>query len=581
MKKISLFKKIWMIAKPFKYSFILSYTVLLIELVFNQIMPLFLANVINAAVYKTDMKLFFSASLFYMLVFIGYQACGFIQLQLWQVLNNKYVYNLRVKCYDKILNLKAKTLSDIKTGDMLQIINGDTMEFHHIIQRYAMRIVNAGIGTVVSLIIIAFLKWEIALIVAILIPASVLLTNKIKKKMKSVSEEIRNKQGSYNSWLMEIFKGFREIKLFAAEQNTSRIFTDKNKDLIDSNIKQVKLQFGSEQIINLIYFVSQIIFYIICAFFVADKSIDIGEYVAIAAYYTMVSGSFQRILRDNMQFQSRQVSVERVFRLLENDYENETDLIDIEITKGEISINELSFAYKENLNIIKNLNYTINSGEKIGVAGESGVGKSTLAHIFIKLFAPDKGSVIIDGQDLKNCSYHSVRKNIGIVSQDTIIFDGSVKDNICFDKNVSDDVIWETLDKAYLKAEIERLPDGLNTTLGKDGINLSGGQNQRLAIARMLYKNPKIVILDEATSALDEDSEKIVQKALDQLTKGRTSIVISHRLNSIINADRILVLQDGEIVGDDSYDKLIKSNSAFISMFSAQAKRLEAASDEI
>lgn len=581
MKKISLFKKIWMIAKPFKWSFILSYAVLLIELIFNQIMPLFLANVVDAAVYKTDMKLFFSASLFYMLIFIGHQACGFIQLQLWQILNNKYVYNLRVKCYEKILNLEATTLADIKTGDMLQTINGDTMEFHHIIQRYAMRIVNAGIGTVVSLIIVAFLKWEIAIMIAVLIPFSVLITNKIKKKMKAVSGEIRNKQGNYSSWLMEIFKGFREIKLFAAEQNISRIFSDKNKELIASNIKQVKLQFSSDQIINLIYFVSQIIFYIVCAFFVADKSINIGEYVAIAAYYTMVSNSFQRILRDNMLFQARQVAVERVFSLLESDYENETDLKDIEVTKGEITINELSFAYKEGLNVIKNLNYTINSGEKIGVVGESGVGKSTLAHIFIKFFTPDKGSVIIDEQDIKNCTYHSIRKNIGIVSQETIIFDGTVKDNICFDKNVSDDVIWEVLEKAYLKAEIERLPDGLNTTLGKDGVNLSGGQNQRLAIARMLYKNPQIVILDEATSALDEASEKIVQKALDQLTKGRTSIVISHRLNSLITADRILVLQDGEMVGDDRYDKLIKSNSEFISMFSTQAKSLEVAGGEI
>lgn len=202
------------------------------------------------------------------------------------------------------------------------------------------------------------------------------------------------------------------------------------------------------------------------------------------------------------------------------------------------------------------------------------MGKSTFAHLLIKYFSPDNGAIIIDGQDVTKCSYLSIRRNIGIVSQETIIFNTSIKENICFDKNVPDDIIWCLLDKVYLKPETEEMHEGIHTILGKDGVSLSGGQNQRLVIARILYKNPKIIILDEATSSLDETTEEAVQQALDELTVGRTSIIISHRLKSIINVNKILVLSKGEIAACGTYDELIIKNKIFKDLFLAQAKDL-------
>jgi len=574
-------KKTWEIVKPFKWHFLLSYAILMTELILNQIMPIFLGNVIDASIYKSNMRLFLISSAWYAIIFIGKESCNFFQLQFWQILNNKYVYGLRMRCYKQVLNLKAKYLTDVKTGDMIQTINGDTMEFHHVVQRYAMRVVNAGLGTIISIAIVAYMKWEIALIIAVLIPSSVLLTNTMKKRMKSIAGEIRDKQGSYNSWLMEIFKGFREIKLFAAEKTVLKLFVKKNDDLIETNIKQAKLQFKSDQLINLIYFITQVIFYIISAIFVANKSINIAQYIAIATYYNLISRNFQNILRDNVQFQLRKISVERVFKLLESDIEDENDLKDILINDGIIKIDDVSFSYNKNINVLKNITCNINSGEKFGIVGESGVGKSTFVHLLMRFFTPDNGIIQIDGQDISECTYSSIRKNIGIVSQETTIFDATIKDNICFNNNAPDELIWSVLDKAYLKAEIEALPDGIHTMLGKDGISLSGGQSQRLVIARMMYKNPKIIILDEATSALDEDSEKAVQKALDELTVGRTSIVISHRLNSIINANRILVLKDGVMLECGAFHELIANNDVFKDLFGAQAKRLETVKNEI
>ncbi len=477
MDRIKFLKKVWGVAKQYKWSFLLSYAILVIELVFNQVMPLLLRNVVDAALYKSDLMLFLKASGFYIIIFIGQQSCDFFQLQYWQILNNKYVYHLRMKCYEKVLSLKAKHLTNINTGDIIQTINGDTMEFHHIIQRYAMRVVNAGIGVILSLIIVAFMKWEISVIIAVFIPTSVLLTNKIKKKMNEVANEIRDKQGLYNSWLLEIIKGLREIKLFAAENNVVDNFTDKNNHLIKTNKIQAKTQFTSDQIISLIYFISQLIFYIVSALFVVKGSINVAEFIAISAYYSSITYNIQWILYGNMQYQTRKVAVERVFKLLDSEFEDETNLKPLTVTNGEIKFCNLSFAYNPNTDVLNNITYKINSGKRIGIVGESGVGKSTLVHIMIKFFVPDSGTVMIDGQDLAECTYSSVRENIGIVSQETIIFDATVKDNICFGKNVPDETIWNILDQAYLKSEIERLPNGIHTILGKGGQNLSGGQN--------------------------------------------------------------------------------------------------------
>lgn len=581
MEKFVFFKKVWGIAKQYKWQFAISYIILLLELAFSQTLPIFLGRMIDAAVYKFDLFLFFKSAGLYIVVFLGSVICGFSQLQFWQRLNNKFVYGLRIRCYERILRLKAKTLTNVNTGDMIQTINSDTMEFHHIMQRYAMRIVNAGISTIVSLAIVAYLKWQIALIITILIPTSILLTEKIKKKTKAVSKEIREKQGKYSSWLFEIIKGIREIKLFAAEESVHKNFIDKNKDLIKSTVKSDKINFISDKTIGLIYFVAQLVFYIVSALFVAYGSINVAQYVTIDAYYSIVSSSFQRILRDNMAFQSRQIAIERVFKLLDEDYEENEELSSLTVTQGKISIEGVSFSYQNDVAVLKNINYTISPGKKVGIAGNSGVGKSTLAHLLIRFFEPSEGIISVDDQDLSMCTYTSIRDQIGLVGQENVIFDGTVKDNICFGANVSDDEIWFVLKKAYLKDEIEKLPNGIYTMLGKDGVNLSGGQNQRLAIARIFLKNPKIVILDEATSALDEYSEQIVQKALDELTTGRTSIIISHRFNSILNTDEIIVLKDGEIKNIGKCKELLENDDLFGELFGAQANRMEEHVNEV
>ena len=398
MKDSIIIKRIWQFAKKYKWAFLFSYSVLLMELALHQIIPLLLEDVINFAVYEADLQKFLYATLWYALVFLGYAACGFIQLILWQRVHNKYVYDVRIACYRKVLRMKPRVLTDIKTGDVIRTINGDTSEFHHIIQRFGMRILNAGIGTVVSLAIVAFMRWEIALLMAAIIPISAVVCKTIEAKMKKVSDEIRAKQGKYSAWLMEMLKGIREIKLFVAEKTVLKIFKDKNKDIIESSIKQDIVQFKSDQIIGGIYFLADIVFYIICAFFVAGRYINIGQYVAIATYFTMVSRNVRQVLHGNVEYQKRKTSVERVFKLLDEEEENEEGLEALEVHNGSIDIKNLSFFYTENKDVLKNIDIHIEAGNKIGVVGVSGVGKSTLANILLRFYEPQEGEILIDGQ---------------------------------------------------------------------------------------------------------------------------------------------------------------------------------------
>lgn len=570
MKDSVIIKRIWQFAKPYKWAFLISYLVLLVELVFNQIIPLFLEDVINFAVYEADMQGFLYATLWYALVFFGYAACGFIQLILWQRVHNKYVYDVRVACYRKVLRMKPSVLTDIKTGDVIRTINSDTAEFHHIIQRFGMRILNSGIGTIVSLTIVAFMKWEIALLMVAIIPISAIVCKAIEAKMKKASDEIRTKQGKYSAWLMEMLKGMREIKLFVAEKTVLKIFTNKNKDIIDSSVKQDIIQFKSDQIISGIYFLADIVFYIICAFFVAGRSINIGQYVAIASYFSMVSWNIRRVLHGNVDYQKRKTCVERVFKLLDEDEENENNLEKLDVRNGSIDIKNLSFFYTEKKDVLKNIDLHIEAGTKIGVVGVSGVGKSTLANILLRFYEPQEGEVLIDGQCLSDCTYSSIRQSVGIVNQENIVFDATIRDNITFGSKATDEELWSILEKVYLKDEIEKLPNGLDTVLGKKNMSLSGGQNQRLCIARLMFRNPKIIILDEATSSLDFESERIVQAALDALAENKTTIVISHRYQALLNTDKILVLHEGEQIGYDHHDKLMAENKYFADMFAEQ-----------
>ena len=567
MKEFECLKKVWKYAKEYKTYFVIGYIVLLAELLFTQLLPLALERLIDASVYKLDIKLFLYCSVIYIFVFICQQSCALGQLQLWQRTNNKYIYSIRQKCFERVIYSKAYILSNHNTGDIIHTINADTVEFHHIIQRYAMRVVNAGIGTLVSVIIVANMKLEIAIIICVLVPSSVLFTNIVKKKLKKISTEKRQKQGELTSWIFEILKGVQTIKIYAAEKNVCNIFSRNNENLYLLGKKQNDMQILYGQIISLIYFISQIVFYIISAIYVVDGSINIAEYISIATYYNLISNNFQKILNENLAFQTRQVSIERVLELLDYEIEDNEKYRTLSILSNEVCVENLSFSYERKKPILSGISINVKGGQRIGVVGASGVGKTTLAYLLMKFYDPDSGCILIGGNNISDYSIFDLRNSIGIVNQENIVFDSSIKDNICFGRNVDDEIIWNLIDKVQLRSDIEKLPAGIHTMLGNTGVELSGGQKQRLSIARMLYRNPSIIILDEVTSSVDTKLESEIQQALSNLLENRTCFIISHKVSILKDTDEIYLLKDGEIIASGTYQYLSENCDEFKKLF--------------
>ncbi len=569
MSDKEIIKRIWHFAAPYKWAFFLSYGVLLAELAFNQILPVLLSDIINFAVYENDIGKYVFAAVRYSTAFLGFAVCGLVQLRLWQKEHNSYIYDIRRACYEKCLRLKASVLSDVSTGDVIDIIEGDTEEFHHIIQRHAMRVINAGIGTVVSLGIVAYMCYEIALFMAVVIPFSIVITKKLEKKIKRTSEELRHKQGKQSSWLMEMLKGLREVKLFAAEGRVLDRFYNAESDIVSLQVKQDSISYRLDRLIDAVYFAADIMFYIICGVLTLKGRINIGEYMALVSYFGMITYGIKRVLRGKGDYQRRKTSVERVLRFLDEP-EEVAGFDTLKVTKGEIEFKNVYFSYDKKQSVLENVNFSARSGEKIGIAGISGVGKSTLANLVLKFYDPDSGSILIDSQDISGVSYSSLRHEIGVVNQDCTVFDGTVRYNVTCGKTTDDDTLWNILEKVYLREDVENLPDGLDTVLGSGNANLSGGQAQRLCIARLIFREPKMIILDEATSTLDTESEKVVKLSLDRLCEGKTCLIISHRFTALSNVDKVLLIKDGKVEDFDTPDVLLSNNEYFADMFASQ-----------
>ena len=287
--------------------------------------------------------------------------------------------------------------------------------------------------------------------------------------------------------------------------------------------------------------------------------------------YRLISLDLKELIGKTTDLYRRQGSIDRVINLLDNEIESEAEKSNLEITNGEIILSNVTFSYDRKMKIMNGVDFKIEPKKCTCIVGFSGVGKSTIASIIIGFYDVQDGKILIDGQNIKDCKYSSLRRQVGVVQQESVIFDGTIRFNLQLGKpNCSDQEIWEACKQAYIADFIMSLPNGLDTKLGKDGVKLSGGQLQRLSIARIFLKNPKIIILDEATSSLDEEAEKAVHDALKNLFKDRTTIIISHRINSILHSDKVVVLNEGKVVGDDKYQSLRKNCNHYRELFEKQ-----------
>lgn len=490
------------------------------------------------------------------------------------ILRNGVLKDLREKLYSKIVHLPISYYSDQRKGDVMTKMLGDVGEVQNSFFQILELIVREPLTIVFSIFAMLAISLKLTLFVFIFIPISGLIISRIGKNLKAKSIRVQNEQGVFISTLDETLTGLKVVKSYNAENSFIQKFNDSLERLLKlttsiankNNLASPLSEFlGIVTIAVLLWFGGIMV--------LEDFSLKGTEFIVyIGLAYTILTPA-KAISKASYQVKSGLAAAERVFTLLEQEnivVNKPNAFVKHTFEKG-ISVKNINFAYEDD-NVLKNFSFEVEKGKTIALVGQSGSGKSTIANLLTRFYDIQEGSIEVDGVEVRDWDMHALRGLIGLVTQDSILFNESIKNNLLIGKpSATDEEIIEALKIANAYEFVVSLPNGIDTNIGDAGGKLSGGQKQRLSIARAVLKNPPIMILDEATSALDTESEKLVQDALEKMMQNRTSIVIAHRLSTIQKADNIIVMQKGEIVEQGKHAELIAKNGMYARLVALQS----------
>jgi len=419
-----------------------------------------------------------------------------------------------------------------------------------------------GLTFIAMMGVIFYQNWKLATVAVVVIPLSFFTTVRMGQRLRGLATRGQEKIGDMASALQETLAGIRIVKAFGRENSEAMRFRDSNKAFLRATMKatQVSSLASSHMEVIGVLGVAGIIWY--GGYLVIQGTMTPGAFFSFLAAMFMAYTPIRRLAGANNTIQQALSAAERVFQVLDLEDEQDRDGGRKELSPltRSLEFRGVTFRYEgSDASALRGIDLSVQAGEVLALVGSSGSGKTTLASLVPRFYDPTEGAILIDGQDIRHCTLRSLRKQIGIVSQDTVLFDETVKNNIAYGRaEATEDEVVEAAKLAYAHEFIERLPDGYNTVIGENGVKLSGGERQRLAIARAILRDPPILILDEATSSLDSESERIVQLAFSNLMKNRTTLVIAHRLSTVQSADRIVVLDQGRIVDSGTHEELLQ-----------------------
>ncbi len=550
-KKLSYFSTIKFLSKyilKYKRNFIMFYTGWFADTLLTIIIPVLFSIMINEIVYYQNISLFLKISGVFAFMLVFSCLIYFLIYAQHHYLNSMYVFDIKMDIYDHFLRGNPLYLNSVSSGDIITNIQLYSSECMAFIIRNVIHTSNHIITVIAVVIYLMILNYKIGLLIIIAAPLSVAISIIFGAKIRKNNEIYREHYGSYIGWLYEMLSSLRDIRMISAQKKVNRLFTESHRKLFKYSIKSIYSELTAQNIIDFVNLCIQLAIFALIGFEAVSNNITVGTFTVLMTFYSMLVGKIKILSESYLNAQHRISCVQRIYDFLASPAEGNGRNKKLSVTEGNIKINSLSFGYGGGNDVLKNFNLTIKGGERIAVAGKSGCGKTTLAYLMTGFYEPGGGYIEIDGQNLAECTLRSVRDNIGIVQQDITIFDGTIKENIFIgNTKASQDEIILACKNAGLWDFISSLPLGLDTVLGKDGINISGGQKQRISIARIYLKNPRIIIFDEATSALDSETESEIFREWETVLRGRTSVIITHRFSTLAMCDRAALMENGVI----------------------------------
>ena len=568
-----LYKRILSYIKPYLHVLFAALVCTMLAAGGNLYLPWIFRDMIDKVLSARDAYMLnvISASIVVIFLLRGIFLYG--QNYLMSYVGQHVIIDIRGEVFRKLQRLSMSFYDKNKTGTIMSYVTNDVNALQGAMVDNTIELVTESIILIGSICAMTYLDWKLTLFTILTFPVVLYFMNFFGKKIRRSGGMIQEAAADITSVLQEAVSSVRIVKSFVREQYEIDRFERENEANLKANLKNAKYMATLTPTIEFVAALGVTMILWFGGHNVIDGDTTAGSLVAFLAYAVNISNPIKRITRVTGNIQRALAAAQRVIDVLDlpEEVQNLPDAKVLPAVTGSVSFDHVTFSYNEGDEIIHDLSFTVKPGQAIGLVGPSGAGKSTIASLLPRFYDCDAGTIRIDGTDIKHVTLDSLRQQVGIVPQETILFNGSVYDNILYGRL---DATKEEIEAAAKAANahnfIMALPEGYNTKLGDRGVNISGGQRQRIAIARAILKDPRILVLDEATSALDTESERLVQEALNRLMVGRTSIIIAHRLSTIKNADRILVLDKGKLAEAGTHDELIAKKGLYAHLYEMQ-----------
>jgi ATP-binding cassette, subfamily B, bacterial MsbA len=578
--KVDGYKRLLSYLKPYKKLLILSVFFMVLVSLSNLVVPWIIKDVIDRVLENKDLGMLYIIIVAILATFFIRALTTFGHRYLMGYIGQAVIMDIRNALYHHLQRLSIAYYDRRRTGDIMSNLTNDITALQTAIVTDFIALVQESaifIGSFGSMI---YLQWKLTVLCLIIVPLVSYVIKFFGKKLHNSGKDVQETLADVTSMLQETIQGVRIVRSFNRGAYEEKRFRKINKLSFTAAVRAIRQQ---SQMTPFVEFLAAIA---VCAIIwyggvsVIDGVMSTGELIAFLIYAINLANPTRRVAESVGNIQKSLAAADRVFSILDEqpEIQNKEDAKDIEVKAGRVEARHVSFSYEMGNPVLTDLNFVAEPGQTIALVGPSGSGKTTIANLLPRFYDVTGGGIYIDGMDIRESTISSLREHIGLVPQDTLLFNTTIKENILYGRlDATDEEVWEAVKAANAEKFIRGLPNGIETKVGDRGLVLSGGQRQRIAIARAILKDPAILILDEATSALDTESEKIVQDALEKLMVGRTSFVIAHRLSTVKNANQIFVLNNGHIEESGTHDELMHEGGLYYELYTMSMKEPEGA----
>jgi subfamily B ATP-binding cassette protein MsbA len=568
------FSKILRYAKPYSKGIAFAFLCLIVTSVITLVLPLIVRNMINVVVVEKNAAALNSLTLDIIAV-IGFQMVfGITQNYILGFVGNRMTADFRMDLFNHIQSLSLRFFQERRVGEIISRMSNDISVIQKALVSIPVAVLRQTVTLVGGLAIVFYLNWKLSGLILLVLPPLMLFARIFGKRLRNLAGQVQDQIARTMVVLEEVISSIKVVKSYNREEYEKKRFEEGIENAFDAEVKKVKVSaFFGPFVLFLTFLVSALLIWY-GGRQVMTGTTTPGELAAFFLYAIIIAGPIGTFVRLYTQIQEALGAIRRVYEILETrplivDPENPVTFDKIQ---GGIEFDRVFFGYNKDIPVLKDVSLQVRPGEQVALVGPSGAGKSTVIQLVHRFFDVDSGAIRIDGHDIRETELKTFLNHVALVPQETLLFGGTIRENILYGKLDATD---EELDRAARFANaydfIKNLDQGYDTVVGEKGVKLSGGERQRIAIARALLKNPKILILDEATSSLDNQSEMLIQDALENLMEGRTTLIIAHRLSTVHNADRIIVLDKGRVVETGNHKELMANEGLYYKLYTLRA----------